>query len=385
MSKKPEYIEYANSSEKTIKDYIHDVLQWLKDKGDARMENFDLEILERLPASMWDPRTMLKSARDNELSEEEQNFIGKITGEFGNDLWGDMFDNKIDFSVPDPKNLQEAIEMMRKRIGPKNHKSARLMGPLINSREQEAQDLLNNIYDEVKDAVYATLQLGQTDLLDQFIDTAKQNLARIKINKPNVEKSDTYQALDDLVLESENIIELVSLSDEQYNTFYNNLVNDFIEEEMADNNPEHEMGRVQVLWRQIYSDGMDETPINGLVAVLFDLKTKQLRPVVMCLHSALMEDIEKAFMEKLENTSAQRFVMNGVMDFLNTNKGDAMKYVNAQKVNGTDDENTLYAANVSVAPEVQKPSPLLVRSIIDKISETVDMEKEMKNLLNEED
>jgi len=49
--------------------------------------------------------------------------------------------------------------------------------------------------------------------------------------------------------------------------FYNNLVNDFIEEEMADNNPEHEMGRVQVLWRQIYSDGMDETPINGLVAV----------------------------------------------------------------------------------------------------------------------
>jgi len=95
----------------------------------------------------------------------------------------------------------------------------------------------------------------------------------------------------------------------------------------------------------------------------------------MCLHSALMEDIEKAFMEKLENTSAQRFVMNGVMDFLNTNKGDAMKYVNAQKVNGTDDENTLYAANVSVAPEVQKPSPLLVRSIIDKISETVDMEK----------
>jgi len=93
------------------------------------------------------------------------------------------------------------------------------MGPLINSKEQEAQDLLNNIYDEVKDAVYATLQLGQTDLLDQFIDTAKQNLARIKINKPNVEKSDTYQALDDLVLESENIIELVSLSDEQYNTF----------------------------------------------------------------------------------------------------------------------------------------------------------------------
>ncbi len=40
MSKKPEYIEYANSSEKTIKDYIHDVLQWLKDKGGCSYGKF---------------------------------------------------------------------------------------------------------------------------------------------------------------------------------------------------------------------------------------------------------------------------------------------------------------------------------------------------------
>jgi len=79
------------------------------------MENFDLEILERLPASMWNPRTMLKGAKNGELSEEEQNFIGKITGEFGNDLWGDMFNNKIDFSVHNPENLQEAIEILRKK------------------------------------------------------------------------------------------------------------------------------------------------------------------------------------------------------------------------------------------------------------------------------
>ena len=59
MSKKPEYMEYASSKDKNIKDYITDVLQWLKDKGDALLDNFDFEILERLPNETWDPRSML--------------------------------------------------------------------------------------------------------------------------------------------------------------------------------------------------------------------------------------------------------------------------------------------------------------------------------------
>lgn len=384
MSKKPEYMEYASSKDKNIKDYITDVLQWLKDKGDARLENFDFEILERLPKETWDPRSMLKTSE--EMTEEEQEFINKITGEFGNDLWGEMFDNKIDFRDGTKDNIQEAIEIMRGKIGAKNKNSARVMGPLVRSNQQEAQNLLDSIYDEAKDGVYATLQLGQTELLDQFIEGAKENLARIKKNKPDVEDSETYQAISNLVLESENIIELMNLDDEQQTAFYNNLINDFIEEETADNNPEHEMGRVQVLWRQIYSDEMEQTPVNGLVAVLFDLKTKQLRPVVMCLHGSIMEDIEKAFVERLESVAAQKFVMNGVMDFLNTHKGDAMKYVNARKVD-KDDDNSLFAANVSVAPEVQAPSAAFVRSIIERVSEhgALDIDEELKNLLDEED
>jgi len=211
------------------------------------------------------------------------------------------------------------------------------------------------------------LQTDDWEFLDAFIKTGEASLKEVEENDHNIKENDGWKALDSLLLESKNIKDIQKLSTDDYNAFHNNLINDFIEEEINDDINEDGLNNTQLLWRQYFSDDTQETPVNGLVAIFLDLRTKVIRPVTFCLHLALHHDIADAFDEQIQSQLSQKFVMSTMMDFMNTHKEIALKYMNARQVANNDD-GSLFAANIGVSPEVQLPSARLVREIIDKIS-----------------
>ncbi len=367
MSKKPSFYDYAKNKDKGMKDYVIDVLRWLESEGDERMKDFDFKMFDKLPDNIWNIEDIsaVRSSMDEDVKGMFNKFLQMIIRDFGNDLWGDIFGDGIDLNNED--SLDSAIKDLRSKVKVKSRTGRSILGPLVKSNVTEANDTLDRIMDEAKDAVYACLQIGDDSFLVSFIATGKESLAEVIKDKPEYANSDGYKLLSEVILQAENILAISKLSDEQYNAFYNNLLRDFIDEEVDEGDVIEGIGSVQVLWRQVYSEELQETPVNGIATVLFDLRRKTVRPVVFCLHEALHNDIDEAFSEQVGEPIAQRFIMGGVMDFLNVHKDAAMKFVDAREIS-SDDDNSLFAANIRVSPEVQTPSGKLVADILTRIS-----------------
>jgi hypothetical protein len=360
MSSKPNFNDYAKSKNKSMKDYIEDTLLWLKAQGDERVTDEIMELLEKVPEGTFNGKKVMH-LRDNE---DVQKLIDMTITTFGNELWGELF-SEGKMNVDD--NLQSAIEELRKKVHVEEPKARGLLGPLVKSRASEASSSFEKILDEAKDAVYLALQTDDWEFLDTFIEKGENSLKEAEENEHNIKENEGWKALNSLLLESKNIKDIQKLSTDNYNAFQNNLINDFIEEEINDDVNEDGLNNTQLLWRQYFSDDIQETPVNGLVAIFLDLRTKAIRPVTFCLHVALHHDIADAFEEQIQSQLSQKFVMSTMMDFMNTHKEIALKYMNARQV-ANDDDGSLFAANIGVSPEVQLPSAKLVREIIDKIS-----------------
>jgi len=65
--------------------------------------------------------------------------------------------------------------------------------------------------------------------------------------------------------------------------------------------------------------------------------------------------------------------MGKVIDFIQVHKEDALKYVDGKEI-GDDGDMKMYMAHVSVHPEVQSPSPSFISSLIEHVSEHVDLD-----------
>lgn len=361
MSDKPSFFEYASNADLTMRDYIHDCFKWADENAEFDVPERIFELLDEVPDETFDMHNLMKNT-DNPLVRE---FVSVVVKEYGNFLFGEMFEG---MDIQSKEGIQEAIESMRSQINVEEHKSRSLLGPIVKSRASEAQDILEHILDEAKDAVYLALQTGDSDMLNTFTAKGKEALANIALSKPDMKDSDGYQMLLEIVNESENILSLIALDDDKYNAVYNRLIADFIEEEMESSRVNDDgLQTTQLLWRQFYDEEMQSTPVNGLVAILFDLDSKTLRPVTFCLHKSLHNDIGEAFHEQLQSQISQKFVMSTVMEFMNTHKEEALKYMNAREI-AENDDGSLFAANITVSPEVQVPSAKLIKEIIEKVS-----------------
>jgi len=237
-------------------------------------------------------------------------------------------------------------------------------------------ELLAKGLETAKEVVYLALQTEHTGPLTHFVTKGRETLVEMKKyeTKGDRDAEKVKEGLEELLLESENMLELMGMDKDKHDAFYNSLVNNFVDEQIERyNNPDDELGRMQILWKQIYSDETPLCPVKGLVAVVFDLKKKVLRPVAMCLHAGMRDDISEAFGEQLKGENTEEFVMGKVIDFIKVHKEDALKYVNGKEI-GDDGDMKMFMARVSVRPEVQSPSASFISSLIEHVGEHVDLD-----------
>ena len=380
MNKKPDFTEYGKSDGKGVKEYIMDTIKWLESRGDKRAVGFDFSVFDTLPVSLWD-MSILDDMENADMKDPAiSKFMDDVIHTFGDDLWGHMFNGEIDFNDRDKtlENIMEhATKTLRNRIGGSNPVNERLLGPMAKgSKSRQVDELLAKGLETAKEAVYLALQTEHTGPLTHFVTKGRETLVEMKKYeaKGDRDAKRVKDGLEDLLLESENMLELIGMNKDKHDAFYNSLVNNFIDEQIERyNNPKHELGRMQILWKQIYSDETPLCPVKGLVAVVFDLKEKVLRPVAMCLHSGMRDDISEAFGEQLKGEGTEEFVMGKVIDFIQVHKEDALKYVDGKEI-GDDGDMKMYMAHVSVHPEVQSPSPSFISSLIEHVSEHVDLD-----------
>jgi len=380
MNKKPDFAEYGKDDGKDVKEYIMDTIKWLESQGDERAVGFDFSVFDTLPASLWD-MSILDDMENVDIKDPViTKFMDDVIHTFGHELWGHIFEGKIDFTNRDNAVLdivEHATKTLRNRMGGSNPLNERLLGAMAKgSKSRQADELLAKGLETAKEAVYLALQTEHTGPLTHFVTKGRETLVEMKKYeaKGDRDAEKVKDGLEELLLESENMLELMGMDKDKHDAFYNSLVNNFVDEQIERyNNPDDELGRMQILWKQIYSDETPLCPVKGLVAVVFDLKKKVLRPVAMCLHAGMRDDISEAFGEQLKGENTEEFVMGKVIDFIKVHKEDALKYVNGKEI-GDDGDMKMFMARVSVRPEVQSPSASFISSLIEHVGEHVDLD-----------
>ena len=374
---KPYFKDYVNNPN-GFKEYVVETLTYLQNNNVEAAIDINVDDVKRLLPDNSNAKTIWT---DESIDPEGRALLRKLMQNVGFELFGEM--------LADSGFTKDEIEILTSAAARKvasNGKSIPGFNEVNVQNEliKKGEFLYNKILEVMGSILQDALTENNIEPLHNIVEKMDK---MIRLEGENADEG-VLGAMTELRDITKVFIELIDdekTTVEEYEAFFNKLIQYFIEEEVDDTNAQackehasHDADEceflkktkgnnpLEIIYRRIHSmdgtNGNKTDAIPSLSIVVLDTVRAQIIPIAFSLHDAMTDKTGNEFISACKTEEGSTFLVNSLREFAKANPERFMEMMGDKF---EDDDKYLQAA-ITVAPEVITPKAETIRRLLDE-------------------
>ena len=375
-NERPDYTQYSKDPD-GFKSYLQDMIWFLRSEGNIHALSFDLDgFLKTLPADAT-PEGLISS-------DESAPYISELLQNLGWELFGDML-KKSGLTEDTMKMILRSEDFTGLNATGKDIPG--LSDPTGGRFDKtKANAIYSAILDKLSTRIIEATSANDPKLLDEPIQNLTSVQERTADMKVSSEARENIQNLLESTIVFQELIDNDRTTPEEYNSFLNNMITGFINDQIEDTNKTvvgkhtdhnsddcdltqfHSDGPLKIVYRRLYSAKDDEVPIPGLHLIVLDTARGVVHPIAISLHEALSSITEKRFASDCRSDEGSNFIGSSVISFIKDNEDLVRSMISRESM-----DDDVDAAVLKVSPEVVSPTASMMREVLAETRQSFDV------------